>query len=456
MVYPRLENGDKVILLYILFTYCIPMFMNVLYFEDIESIYKREPLNVEQVIYLLLVIIIYLFIRPIVFQFKFSFRTLVRKFFVKSISALYKISTIIAFAMVLVAVYWVLSGYSNYRYADAGISSNMDIFFMSVLIFGIFSKIYFFWKIFIYNCSLVNNIRKRQPRDILVAIFLLITISGVMSALFALTALIYSLFPQKFTGLIFEYGIVRNKNLNLKRHLVYVFGVVIAVLVFLSAWIMGQALKTHSMSLAVITGAFDYRDFFHQYFLYLVERTSSSYYAYAYSLTPEFSSNFYEQYLAVGIVSNAFLYRLDVVLGGVLEVSRPVVGNLMRLNYLMLAELPSSESEGTSAGLLASFSYVFPRPFNLICTSVYLAFIANFINQIDFGVLYRRLNIIGAILLTYFLIVFFESPFDIFVLFDDAPVYLCLLIIVCIPGIGNNRRLANEKFQQSIMNLEKN
>lgn len=424
MRYPKIGAGDRVVFIYLTFTYLIPMFLNAILFGEITSSYKIFYPDLYQIIYLCLLVSFYFMLRPIVFSIDFKrvapisgiFRAIGRVFF--------RARFIVGLLLIFVAIYSLMSGNNDYRYSNVGLSSRLSPFLFGVIILGLVVKLYFLWKIFIYRTPGKRSLTSRFS-DVLFALFLLLTISGVSSTLFAIIVLVYSVSPKKLTNLIFKND--SNSRCLSGAVMLKLFGwLLVFILIILFGWFIGNIVKTGSFDGAVALTSVD--GFISKFALYLVERTSSSYYAFAYSLRAEFAMNVPGTLELIANTWNSFLFRVDVLFGRMMDVKRPEINTMMRLNYLLLSENPINPREGTSAGLLGSFNYVFIAPFNVVFVSLYLLLFARMVNQLNFSRKYTDVTYIGAGLLLLFLLVFFESPFDIFLIIDELFIYYIFIL----------------------------
>ena len=106
---------------------------------------------------------------------------------------------------------------------------------------------------------------------------------------------------------------------------------------------------------------------------------------------------------------------------------------MMKINFLVVTYYAANEREGTSAGVLGSFSYIFALPLNIIFSAVFLLVIARFFNQINYRGKGKKVTFLGSFLLLYFILPIFESPFDLLLIIDDGFIYIASIFLLSMP-----------------------
>src|SRR5581483_2674899 len=105
--------------------------------------------------------------------------------------------------------------------------------------------------------------------------------------------------------------------------------------------------------------------------------------------------------------ARTFLFRLDLLLGGVMKIQKPEISSIAQLNYQLMAPGQIVERAGAAPGLLASFVYVFPFPFNVVLCAFYLRWVSR---MIDVLLEHRgglKLSLLGMPLVVYYLLTVF-------------------------------------------------
>ena len=123
------------------------------------------------------------------------------------------------------------------------------------------------------------------------------------------------------------------------------------------------------------------------------------------------------------ITLNNLSFRLDSILGGVFNISKPEINSINRLNYLYLSNGIVDSRSGTSPGIIASFLYQFGSFFGIILASAYTSFVfkVSTINDIKFFIL----KVFALILFFHGV---FKAPFQAFLILDTN--FLGLLLFL--------------------------
>lgn len=165
-----------------------------------------------------------------------------------------------------------------------------------------------------------------------------------------------------------------------------------------------------------------------QFLYYITERFSSHYYSYSFLVKNSFENLHWQGVPASLIPFGTFLFRADFISGRFLGISRPTVNSVAQLNYKLLAESPNKTREGTSPGLIGSFSYAFPWPVGTVVTIFYLFFICFLLD----GLLNRRKNerisLLGLVILLHVFQNFMDSPLDFLILIDNS-IFKVMIIV---------------------------
>lgn len=425
----NLSTGDKVILYYIFFTYILPLIGNLIFYEELSNytIYKRFEPSFQEIIYLSVILILYWVLRILLrikpYPIK-SFRTGIEPALNSLIQNRLLRYCIAAFVLCSSLIF-ILGDYSDYRYASEGISSRSSLLPIMIVI-TLASKMYFFWRLYIFIVYSDFTLKHKQLRllDITLAISYVLASTGVMHMLIGLFFLIFSIFPN------FIYNIMyRNNNSSTFAYFMnlrILMASVVFILLSVIAWVVGQGLKSGSIisgyQLLLNTSGL------YEFVLYLIERVSASYYSWANTIHESYFLNSTDISTVAGIQWDTFLYRINTLLNNVFEISKPEISSLSRLNYIDLAMNPVNPREGTSPGLLGSINYISASIYiSPIVSVIYMLIIATLIDKSLIGRRYK-LSPMGIIFLVYFYLVFFESPFDMLVIIDDAVIHAILLI----------------------------
>jgi hypothetical protein len=123
---------------------------------------------------------------------------------------------------------------------------------------------------------------------------------------------------------------------------------------------------------------------------------------------------------------NAFLYRLNLIVGQPFDLIRVELSQINRLNYELLT-LDTYERAGSSPGLISGFLLCFPFPLNVTFAFGYCLLLARMFN----GVIDRMPfapSTLGLFLINWVTLFLFESPIDLLTILDEANLLTFLFI----------------------------
>lgn len=243
-------------------------------------------------------------------------------------------------------------------------------------------------------------ILSRSIPDMLIKCLLLFSSISLMSGLGSIFVnLLFILFlvePQLALKLFFI-SPVKKKKISIYRKLLVLLLFVLIIPIFIS---LGEFAKTGKMHKSE-----DY--FFSRYlnFDYILGRHSTHLYALAYSI--EEGNNIKNLYIPI----NTFIYRLKFLTGSHHTMYKEEVDSLAKVSLNQLALYEPNIREGSSPGLLASFTMTLPFPIAFFAT-----FLATFIlvKFLDF-ILHAQMPFswIGAFIFAYIILKqITDSPFD--------------------------------------------
>jgi hypothetical protein len=414
--------------------YVIPMIGNILFRDDIYTIYHVAPLTPHVGVLLIGVFALFLLLSrgPTV---RIAPAGLV-EYLQRTAAAVGEAyqRRRLTFAMVFlgIAAAYAAAGAGNYRYLAEGLSETDSAAGIVVIMLNLVVTLDLFYCMFVRAVDRLEMFSRRHLANVLLSLGLILTANGTAAMLQALLSLAYSLHPVWFHRILFNPP--HERTWTRVRRLVIV-GACGAV-VFGAAWVAGEVIKVSAgvnRDLASAWNAMwnilDESRFMEGYGYYLVGATSSYYY------TLLFTAGASPDVLSGGAVSaivhplQSFWFRLDLLTGGFLDAVRPAIGSLSRLNYTLLSAVPVlSLREGSSPGIIGSFNYVVPFPLNVLFTALYLCWIARLTNSLLRKHAGERLSIIGAVLLLFYMLLLFQSPFDLLILFDNATAHVLLLV----------------------------
>jgi hypothetical protein len=432
--------GRRLILIYGALYYFFPLVGNVLFADEIFTIYKVVPLEWHSVAMLFLTLISYLFLdrMPRVRVFPKSMGGLVKSASYRLTYTYARYRVWIALISFVLAVPYMYYGLNSYRYSNVGISESGSVFSVIVALVNLLGTIDLFYQMFVRDCDEdVESFKSaRGIGNILFSLMLVLTANGTGSVLNGLVSLCYSVWPTTFVRLIYvdkKQTLIR----QLRRLLLAAAGV---VGVFCVAWLAGETVKLSSSAKndGLVAAAVsmqdllvDSPDIVENYGYYLISAFSSHYYSLLFASTVDPRLLNGERVSAVFHPIETLFFRFDLLSGGLIGLQKPEYGSLSRLNYELLSdESQLSARQGTSPGLLGSFMYIFPLPLAALVCAVYMVWVGRLTNELLCGHEEKSLSVFGQILLLLYMLTFFQSPLDLLMFFDNAVLYIALICLI--------------------------
>lgn len=467
----KMTVGQKFITLYFALVYLLPMVARMCLGDNIVSSYHIYPLSFFAVSVLIITYLSFLLMTAIPSHplMRFSlFKNRVDK--IGQLYLKYRSIIVILTLFIAIANYRGDWGLNTYRYSAQTISEKNSMFLLFVIVINTIISVDLFYCMFVKSYEqIVNQSLKSYVENVLLSLVLVMLANGTASAFLAFCALFFSVFPRLFRWSFFNKQVDSNKLKNTKLF----FASSIIVMAFVPSWFYGELIKSKtsmmdasyfghvennatSVQQSSVTGTDDAslynklsgitdnvagleNQFALNYFYYFVESLSVYYYSYLFTIdaTPEILNH--------GVISplvfplHSLLFRADYVLGKNLAITRPAITSISQLNYQLLTKEEINVRTGSSPGLLGSFNYLFRFPFNILLCIAYLLFVSNLINVLfsrHSG--YGTLSLAGLVLLFPYLQVFFQSPFDLVMVFDNCAIYASLIVGIYICLRGNN------------------
>lgn len=456
-----MKVGQKIITLYFILYYFIPLLGNYFFSDYIASSYVISPLNVMVISKLIVIYCAYLFMSNINITFSFStFNT----FFNRTVLFYKKYRLIIALIVLCFAVIFFKYGLNTYRYGPAITEHHSPILIICILLHVIISID------ILYNIFMREGNQKIRTyiENILLILAMLLFSNGTASLIEALLMLVFSIFPSKTNQLLFS----RDES---KVTLKIIFSrISIGVLLLLCigglAWFTGEIIKMKSGGNSTKEAIYIFKEslwnptlrnlypkeilknqqaikpnnnnnaFRSFIFGYLLERISIDYYSLLFTSQPEEYKTYINEHPIV-LIFKTLLFRLNYITGNFFEVARPMIGSISQLNYILLVksdyimeekiQFYSKIKAGSSPGLISSFDYMFNFPLNIIFCVLYIVIISHCLNNIFTSDKKNiRLSLIGLLVLFSFVMVLLRSPFDFLILIDNASLLAALLLFI--------------------------
>lgn len=428
--------GQRLITAYFVLFYLVPLVGNSVFGEKIETIYTVAPVTPYAILLLVGVFVLCLIMSrgPRVAMAPALLVSATRNT-AKLVGGAYRRQRLpLAIVSLPFSVQHFVSGASGYRYLTEGVSEADSLFLLLIVVLNLIVTVDLFFCMFVRRDERPPFLSRRYVENVLLSLVLVITASGTAGMLVGLASMVYSLWPSWFHRSVFlpKYqGILRKTGRA-------VITAALAIMVFGVSWMAGETIKMStgeryqdlvSASDALLEVVRETPGFYENFGYHLISAISSHYYSLL------FTADAPRDLLNAGTLSplvhplQSLAFRLDYLTGGMLEVPRPEYGSLSRLNYVVLTSEPViSLRQGTSPGLIASFNYVFISPFNILFCAIYLCLIARLTNSLLLAHQHKSLSGLGLVLLLFYMLVLFQSPFDFLILLDNAVIYTVLLI----------------------------
>lgn len=334
---------------------------------------------------------------------------------------------------VLLAIANLSAGLTSFRYAQEGIASRESALLPMMMVLYAIASADLFYFMFVRDRDAPQGARRRFEH-LMLALSLVIAANGIAMLLLSLCTLAYAMSPKTFHQAAFVQGGPALAS-NLKRILI---AVPVFCLVFVVAWYAGNVIKLSSSDsmeslwadpTRVASVAFTHDSVAESLAAYAVERPSVFYYAFLYTENVPWIDLGNGTWSAIVFPLQTMLYRLNLITGRSFDIERPTVTSIMQLNYLLTTHGTTTERGGTSPGLIAAFTYVLPRPLNILACVAYLWWLCMALGDLV-GRNQERLSLLGEVLALQFLVGFFSSPFDWLILVDNEVLYLALLLLL--------------------------
>ncbi|HVW20885.1 MAG TPA: hypothetical protein VHC86_06685 [Opitutaceae bacterium] len=333
------------------------------------------------------------------------------------------------------------SGLNGYRYSSVGLSETSSPAVLVAVVLNSLLLADAFYVIFVRPVEAAAT-DKTRLEDLLLAACLLLEANGSFNAVQAVVVAAFAISPRRSRALLSARILPQSGRQWARLAALTVIGFVLLIL----AWAAGETVKSKradesfpeaARRLEHLIAAGE--EFPGNPASFLAERLSIYHYSFLYTLRHQGDLIEPHRTEALELPFHTLLFRFDHLLGRPYAISRPPVGSLMQFNYQLMAQYPVDSRQGSSPGILAVSNYLFPPPLNIVGAVVYLLGAARVIDRL----LSRRsapaLSPLGAFWALLFLTIFFQSPLDLFSLFDNATIYLALILLIGLSLPGRNR-----------------
>jgi len=382
-------NGGKIFFAFLLIEYLFPLFLNLIYITD-YPFYKmsiHSPIVLIKILLLIFVSIISLFIT------RYTTTVVLKK--KRQIKPLPKWFVILFSLLAVIAGYLLfINDFVHWRYTTPMMSSPIILF---AAILQDVMPILIFWLIITDHQFILS----RSIPDMLIKCLLLFSSISLMSGLGSVFVnLLFTLFlvvPQLALELFFISPVKKKKTSIYRKLLVSLSFVFIIIPIFIS---LGQFAKMGTKFKSADEIFYTYLNFD-----YMLGRHSTHLYALATSI--EEGNNIKNLYIPI----NTFIYRLKLLTGNHHTMYKEEVDSLNKVSLNQLALYKAGIREGSSPGLLASFTMTLPFPIAFIATFLATFILVKFLDYILYAE--KPFSWIGAFIFAYIILKYFtDSPFD--------------------------------------------
>ncbi len=334
----------------------------------------------------------------------------------------------------VLAFFYNQQGLNNVRYREIGISESGSVLLFVVVALNTLISVDLFRGLFILQPE--QRTRQRVESFVLALAYLL-SANSVFGVFIGLCVMVSVAAPTFFRRLLFASAapspLVRVRRLATLASL--------TAAIFMVAWLTGEGIKASSstrvdndiLSSAGSTASdlVSNESWYKNYFFALLERSSIYYYSLRYTTNDLSEVEYFAGGHPIMLPINNLLFRADVLMGGRMRLTKPVVPSVAGLNYLLLIDNPKRfPRAGSTPGLVAAFCYSVPFPLNILACAVYMAWFARLLDVL----LWRRgtntVTLLGLMMLYMFSEPFLQSPFDLLVIFDGATLFAVLIWVL--------------------------
>lgn len=371
-------TGNKIFFSFLFFTYIIQLFLYYFISDDPIIWRKSEP----SVYFYFSLLLFYMFFYFITFNsFKKKRFSFLEKILLRISLHLSKFIEVFWFKyrkihvafFFISSLLWFRQGLAGYRYDGVNIGDKLSV----ELVAGMLWKIFFYMDFWYHlTTEVIGGKKKRYKQKYLINISFLLILSGTTSAIYFLINFLYVYFPTNFikTISISIKEVLTKKPYKLVK-VTLIFSFVLSMLLY--TYHAGEIIKTQrDMS---FQERFKNRESLNSIKLFFVQRLSTTLYAHTF-LIENLDYNIEDYYKNLNIAVDNFIYRVDVISGKMLNVDKPNLASINRLNYITIMNVEYDETSGASPGLIPGFLYIFPPWIAVLVSAWVLGILSILIN----------------------------------------------------------------------------
>lgn len=423
MINNRNFNPSKIIILYFLIFFYLPILGQYFYFEKISSIYIRSQNY----------FILFIWISFVLFFFYILFNIFKKKNLIisrvwgkicsKFINSYINNRSIIILTYLFLTISYLAFelNFNAFRYQTSRISESTNFIYFYLIL-----KTFVHFDIILLFVNLItaqeNKITKKFWFNIIIVVVYFLLIGGIADTVNLLYLIPLILFPKVSNFFLYSnnwlFGFFR---LIISLFVVY-FGLSAAIY-------LGNIIKIGNFFFEI--GSYVDKTFFlnfETFFLYFIERIS----AHLHSLDFLILNQYEQEKNIFFIVLDSLQWRLLTILnfiGFSFEIQRPEFSGVSQYNFNIISTIIDYK-QGTSPGVLATFVYLFGPFFGIFFVLVYLIFIANVLKWIFvFNAKKNFYSILSYLIVLYLFQFFFQSPLDFINLFDNVAILNFLVLV---------------------------
>ncbi len=426
-----MSPGARIITIYFLVTYWLPLAANLVLVDDIVSSYQIMELTPEALFLMFGTFVLYILLTLIRPSGERRQLPIGSKFVMRLVARYKRLRFIIALTVSFLALNNAIEGIAGYRYLELAMSElSAPLLFFSIVLNATLT-IDLFYQMFVRVGEPPRLLSRDYLENIVVAGGVIASANGVVSMFLGMLGAIYAVAPRRFRDVAFP----RRAGFTAVASR---FGLIASLFaMFPLAWFVGSLIKATSSGDSIvilfadpsrILSRFGEGTFASDFGIYVVEVLSVHYYTTLYVAHDAFADLAPAMGSVLAYPLGSLLFRFDFLMGSPMGIVRPEISSLSQLNYQLLTLGPLSDRVGSTPGLLASFVYVCGVPFGGFLAAVYLRLVSSRLDKLAFHP-NRMLSMIGALVSIRFLVVLFQSPFDFLILFDDNVIWLSLLTV---------------------------
>lgn len=395
------------------------MIGNIYYAQEISIIYpvyRIEPFTAQFFISLFGTYVLYLLLLKVRFP---SFRSKLFSEISSTIGRKYlKCRLLFAILCIALGLYVSLNSLLGYRYGPSGLLDSGTFLIVILIICPLIITCDVFYHIFVIKHHKEYERSKYRLASFLISVSGLLLANGTATMLLALFVFIFMNFPRLRVKFLYKTSAV-----NFKLSFQWIASALVLLIVLLGAFHFGNRIKHAGSFFSSVNSETSRTINIEHKIVSLLGRVSSYYYSLLYTSSKEMKSSDVPN---IVIPFETGMYRLNALFNKPFILPKSTIQTFSRLNYLNLSLTKDHAREGTSAGIISSFDYVFDFPISILLCALFLKWCSGLIDILTKSS-NKKLTWFGALFVFLFLEFIFQSPFDLLVLIDNGSLLALIL-----------------------------